>query len=167
MNQDISGKCPQYDGEHQWAVIRVDPPLSKCHNCELVIDSLKGNYKGNNYSTDNWTCKKCKKKQDGSDNPNLNGSFCLKCWNKWKCKSNPLFTTTKQVTVNHPHFKNKFSKTCRICRAKEFEKYIPKLSCPNCGYPALKRVTSRTSLELGSEIRCDTCLTHWERTRNW
>lgn len=165
MNQDMQNKCPQHDGDHQWAVIRVDPPLSECQNCRLVVDSLEGDCKEIHYSTDNWVCKKCKKKQDGNDTPNLNGSFCSKCWRKWKCK--PYIFTTKQATDKHPHFKNKFLKNCRMCRAKEFEDYITKLSCPNCDYPALKRVTSRTSLELGSEIRCDACLTHWGRTRNW
>jgi len=158
-------QCPKYDGEHQWVVIRVDSPLSECGDCKLVVNSLEGNYEEFSYRTENWICKKCKKKFDGDSNPNLNGSFCTKCWNKWKCKSR-IFTT-KQATDNHPHFKNKFSKNCSICRAKEFEDHIPKLSCPNCGYPALKRVTERVGLELGSEIRCDACLTHWERTRNW
>jgi len=144
---------------HEWKIIRCNPPLSFCWRCKLCVNKLLGDNELN-YYTDKWKCKKCNKPQD---KPNLNGSFCVPCWNKWR---EPIRDyTVKKTTSSHPN--HKFSKTCKICMNKFLKENTVELQCPNCSYYTLIRVTNKIGLELGAEIRCENCYTHWRRTKNW
>lgn len=156
----MKSKCPQYNGEHQWAVCRVEPPLSQCQNCNIFVNEIKGDQQESR--SDPWNCRKCKKIQRHGMYAWLTLGLCNKCWKE--LKRNDDTYTNENLSDQHPHYPEKFEKNCRGCREEEFKKNTYTLYCPNCFYPALSRVTGQY-LELGIEIRCDNCLTCWKRTK--
>jgi len=34
----VEDSCPEYEGSHQWAIIRDFPPQSECQNCKMLVD---------------------------------------------------------------------------------------------------------------------------------
>ncbi len=151
---------------HDWEICRKYPPLSRCRQCLNVVAEIKGTeVYPNNIQNEEWTCKKCNKKQnlDGT-NPNQNGSYCKSCWKQWKTKPNQYIL--KSTTDKHPHKQGK-NLHCTICKNENLTETIFPIKCPNCGFNSLVLVSNQIGLELGSEIKCTECLTHWTRTKNW